>query len=575
MKRHHRDSPPRILLAGVFGPYGVDDEYGRKENIMELFHNQVTKGQGPVSFRFHHRSFGLYFLAENVDADVTVLDFPSKSRFVSELRKGWDAVGISFIAPNFLKAREMAGLARIHAPGAEILLGGHGTAIEGLERLIDCDHVVKGEGIRWLRSYLGQDPAEPISHPVLPSTQDQRIFGVPVPGPTAGLLVPGVGCVNGCKFCATSHFFQKRYSSFLKDGRDLFRTARRVSDQLGSDSLFVMDENFLENRERALELLDEMERHQRFFDFHIFSSARAIKNFGVENLVRLGVDFVWIGFESTSRRDEYAKNKGIDAAAMVRELRDHGISVLASGILCMEHHTPDNMQEDIDFMVGLEADMVQFMLLTSMPVTGLYLDHQARGILRTDLPYEEWHGQKYLNYRHPAFDEDEPQRWIERAFRRDFEVNSSSMYRVAETALRGYRKLDALPDRDANLEVRRERLARRAREYGAMLPGLARLAPSELERERAGRLSAELDRELGPPTVRERLERRAAATLMRIWKLRLAMLGDGLQPKTIVTRYRAGERSEALSRQGETERARPGRDADSQPRAAACEALRS
>ena len=29
----------KILLSGVFGPFGVDDDYGRRENIMELFHN--------------------------------------------------------------------------------------------------------------------------------------------------------------------------------------------------------------------------------------------------------------------------------------------------------------------------------------------------------------------------------------------------------------------------------------------------------------------------------------------------------------------------------------------------------
>ena len=73
-------SAKRILLTSVFGPYGVDDAWGRKENIMELFHNQVTKAQGPSSLRFHHRSFGLYFIAENIDADVTVLDFPRKRR---------------------------------------------------------------------------------------------------------------------------------------------------------------------------------------------------------------------------------------------------------------------------------------------------------------------------------------------------------------------------------------------------------------------------------------------------------------------------------------------------------------
>jgi hypothetical protein len=138
---------PRILLSGVFGPFGVDDDFGRKENIMELFHNQITKVQGAASLRFHHRSFGLYFLAENVNADVTVLDFPSRKRFIRELRKGYDIVGISFISPNFIKAREMTRLVRAHSPNSVILLGGHGAAIEDIEKLIPCDHVVRGEGI--------------------------------------------------------------------------------------------------------------------------------------------------------------------------------------------------------------------------------------------------------------------------------------------------------------------------------------------------------------------------------------------------------------------------------------------
>jgi len=34
---------PRILLCGVFGPYGVDDLYGRSENNMELYHNQGVR----------------------------------------------------------------------------------------------------------------------------------------------------------------------------------------------------------------------------------------------------------------------------------------------------------------------------------------------------------------------------------------------------------------------------------------------------------------------------------------------------------------------------------------------------
>ncbi|MBI5014570.1 MAG: cobalamin B12-binding domain-containing protein [Deltaproteobacteria bacterium] len=530
----------RILLSGVFGPFGVDDEYGRKENIMELFHNQVTKAQGAASWRYHHRSFGLYFLAANVDADVTVLDFPSRRRFARELEKGYDVVGISFIAPNFVKAREMARLAREISPEATIVLGGHGAAIEGLEEQIDCDHVVRGEGIRWLREFLGQDPGAPFVHPVLPSIERRSILGVPVPGVGASLLVPGLGCVNGCRFCSTSHFFDRKYTAFLPAGRDLFETACRIADLRGTDEFFVMDENFLKDTVRARELLAEMERHGRYFRFQLFSSAEAITAFGLDNLVRLGVEFVWIGVEAGGQQGNYAKNEGIDARALVRELRSRGIVVLASGILCQEHHTPDNMQQDVDFLVGIEPDLVQFMLLTPMPTTGLYREHQAKGLLRTELPYEEWHGQKHLAFQHPAFPGDSAERWLQAAFRKDYEVNGSSMLRVVETALRGYRRLADLPRRDACLEQRMRELREQTREWAALLPTIASNAVNPAERRRALGLDRQVAAALGTPSVRERARRVGARTLAAWWRLRLRLFGDGLQPSTIVTRVRPG-----------------------------------
>lgn len=532
----------RILLSGVFGPFGVDDEYGRKENIMELFHNQVTKGQGLGSFRFHHRSFGLYFLAENIDADVTVLDFPSKEDFTREVARGYDIVGVSFITPNFRKAQEMARLTRSIAPGAEIILGGHGAAIEGVETLIDCDHVVKGEGIRWLRSHLGQDPDAPIVHPILPSTERMSIYGLPLPGITASLLVPGVGCVNGCSFCSTSHFFGKKYTSFLDTGKALFEAACRIADARGTDHFFIMDENFLKDRERALSLLDQMERHKRFFRFSIFSSAEAIEAFGLDRMVRLGVTLVWIGFESRSRQSEFAKNTGVDARALVRGLRDRGISVLGSGILCMEHHTPEYMQEDIDYLVDLETDFVQFMLLTPLPTTALYERHKRKGLLDQTLPFEEWHGQKRLNFHHPAFGPDEPEQWINHAFRQDFLENCSSMYRVAETSLRGYLHLREKSDRDENLERRMRQFEAQAREYALLIPAISRFSESLDERRRAQQLDACIISVFGRSKT-EHLKAIAVAGIVARWKLRIGLFGDEIQPNTIRTHYPRNRRA--------------------------------
>lgn len=536
-------APPRgrcrILLTGVFGPFGVDDAFGRKENLMELFHNQVTRAQGTASFRFHHRSFGLYFLATNVDGDVTVLDFPSRERFIRELARDFDVVGISFITPNFVKAKEMARLIRLHAPTARIVLGGHGTAIEGIEQLIDCDHVVRGEGIRGLREWLGQNPEAPIVHPVLPSSERESILGVPLLGTPASLLVPGVGCVNGCRFCCTSHFFGRSYTPLLSSGRELFETACHIADVRGTNEFFVMDENFLKDRVRALDLLALMERHRRFFGFHIFSSAEAISAFGIDNLVRLGASFVWIGVESSTGEGNYAKNEGIDARELVKALRDRGISVLASGILCDEHHTQENIGREVDFMVGLEADMVQFMLFTPLPVTTLYRDMQRRGLLRDDLPWEEWHGQKEMTWRHPAFPGDSASRWLDLAFRRDYEVNSSSVYRVVETAFRGYQRLAAMSSRDACLEYRLQRLKKRVRDWSPILAELAANGVNEVERSRARQLDHAIRASLGDSGVRRHVLRALTRACAAAWRLRVRLAGDAIQPRTIVTRFAA------------------------------------
>jgi hypothetical protein len=530
--------PVRVLLSGVFGPFGVDDEFGRKENIMELFHNQVTRGQDTASFRFFHRSFGLYFMAANLDADVTVLDFPSKDRFRQELAEGYDVVGISFIAPNFKKAQEMARITRQVAPGATIVVGGHGAAIEGVGDKIDCDHVVRGEGIRPMRRLLGQDPDSPISHPTLPSSEKSSIFGLTVPGTPANLLVPGVGCINGCRFCSTSHFFGKAYTPYLSTGRELFETARRIADETGSDEFFVLDENFLKDKQRALDLIDEMERNERFFSFNIFSSTETIRSFGLSNMERLGATFVWIGVESSSKQGNFEKNVGLDARKLVSELQDRGVMVLASSILCAEHHTQDNIQGEIDFMIGLEADMVQFMLLTPLPVTPLYRDHQKAGLLRTELPLMDWHGQKELAYRHPEFPGDTAQHWIDSAFRQEYEANSSSLLRVIGTAFKGYQRLARRWELEPVFAARKRLLERWIRGWAPVLPGIARLAVNHQERERALDLKRRIQRAL-PGTLVQRLKSPAATALAVAWRVRVRLMGDNIQPDTILTRYPA------------------------------------
>ncbi|HOO57369.1 MAG TPA: radical SAM protein [bacterium] len=485
-----------LLLTSVFRPFGVDDEYGRKENKLELFHNQVTREQGLFSIRSNHRSFGLYFIAENLKTPTVVLDFPTLKQFRKEVRKGYEHIGISFILPNFAKAKKMAEIIREESPKTKIILGGHGTAMPGIENMIDCDYVMKGEGISKLREFFGEDVNAPIKHPAMPGSDHKRILGFPLPQMNA-VVIPGVGCPNACRFCCTSHFFEKTYYPFLKTGREMYDTLEQLSKELKTKDFFIMDENFLKHKERAMELLEIIEREGKDYNFSIFSSAEALVDFGIENIVRLGVIYIWIGVES--KKMLFEKTQGIDVQKLIDELRSNGIIVLASSILFLEHHNKETIHEDIDYAISMAPDFTQFMQLGPSPISKLYTDYKEEGKLLEDMPYEEWHGQKRINFRHPEFTQDESEEYLVNAFRKEYETLGPSILRSAETMVRG---LDSpfLTENSAFMNKRYLGLKKKCAGIYYTLTAMKWLSPTVRMKRQADRVISMYKKQFGPRT---------------------------------------------------------------------------
>ncbi len=426
----------RLLLSAVFGPYGVKDEYGEGLGCkMELLDNQITREQGVHSPRQAYWSFSLYLMAQNVSVETTVLDFPTWDDFTRELEQGYTHVGISFIVPNVLKARRMAEYIREHHPETRIILGGYGTIIPDIQRSVPCDEICRGEGVRWLREYFGDDTEAPIHHPQISGPAYQRIYGHQVE-PRGSVLLPGVGCENGCTFCVTSHNFNKCYVPLLRTGREIFEACVRAEEENGSRGFSIMDENFLKQPVRARELLAEMEKHGKPYVFDIFSSAEVVQELGVDFLVRLGVRMIWIGVES--RSNAHAKLRGIDLKALFEELQSKGIAVNASLILFQDHHDERTIHEDIDWIIDLGSCLTQFMNYTPYPTTGLYKRLELEGRLN-DVHFRHQHGQGRLNFHHPHFEDPEQHEEILRqAFRKKYEVDGPGVLNVALSAVRGY-----------------------------------------------------------------------------------------------------------------------------------------
>lgn len=459
---HPKGVSAHVLLSSVFGPYARDDEFGsRAINPMELYHNQVTREQGSFSLRMFHRSWGLMMIQRNISAPSTLLDFPTLDRFEQELREhDYDIVGISGIIPNFGKVREMCRRVRQLSPRSTILVGGHVAAIPGIDKLIDADYVVRGEGIAWMRRYLGEDPAAPISHPEILSGFGMRVLGMRVPDTTrdtAATIIPSVGCPLGCNFCTTSSFFGGKGKSvhFYQSGNELFDVMEQMERSMGVSSFFMMDENFLLNRPRAMQLLERMKEAGKSWSMYVFSSANAIQKYSMEELVQLGVSWIWMGLESPN--STYTKLRNTDTQELTSKLRQHGIKLLGSTIVGLEHHTPGNIAEEIEYAVSHGTDFHQFMLYTPVPGTPLFQQMEQEGRMLDDIDLADIHGQFKFNFQHAAISREESKRLLDWAFRFDFERNGPSLFRICDTIFQGWKRYKNHPD----LRVR-ERMASEA-----------------------------------------------------------------------------------------------------------------
>ncbi len=446
-------SHARVLLTSVFGPYAQDDEYGsRALNPMELYHNQVTRVQGPFSLRMFHRSWGLMLIQANIEAPCTLLDFPTLDRFIQEIRDNrYDVIGISSIIPNQLKVKKMCELIRQYQPEATIVVGGHVANVPDLHERIDADQVVKGEGVRWFRGFLGENEERPIRHPRINSGIGTRTLGVTQKvkaGTVAASLIPSVGCPMGCNFCSTSAMFggKGKFVNFYETGDELFDVMCRLEETMQIQSFFVMDENFLLHRRRALRMLELMERNDKSWALYVFSSANVLRSYTIEQLVSMGISWVWMGLEGED--SQYTKLHGTDAFDLVKDLQSHGIRVLGSTIIGLEEHTPENIDAAIDYAVRYDTDFHQFMLYTPIPGTPLHAELAAQGRLKDESEFEaaDIHGQHVFNYRHPHIPEGMESEMMLRAFGRDFEVNGPSIARIVRTTLAGWKRYKDHPD---------------------------------------------------------------------------------------------------------------------------------
>jgi radical SAM superfamily enzyme YgiQ (UPF0313 family) len=437
-----------------------------------------------------------------------VLQYPSKRELVRELRKGYDVVGISFVLPTFHRLKEAVALVRAHAPEAEIVLGGYGTVIPDETLRPWGDHICREEGVGFMRRLLGE-PELPLPHRHPMIVNPLRVFGKEVS--RTGIVFGGLGCPNACDFCCTSHFFKRKHIRLLPTGADLYRVIRRYLDIDPNMAILIIDEDFLLNRKRAMEFRDCVQKGGVPLGIFVFASIRALTQFTVTEILEMGIDGMWIGYEGT--RSNFAKQQGRPAAEIFREFRDHGISILASMIVGFPYQTPAIIEEELTGLLDLHPDLTQFLVYGPPPGTpfydrvrkeGLFLDEVADD---AELFYRRASG-FYSLVKHPTMAPADLEREQRRCFDEDFRRLGPSIFRAMETWFLGYLKLKDSPS--AFLRAKAASFAADLkRAYPVFLSGKL-FGPTRNVRRWIAGLEARLHAEFGGPTLSDRIQSVAA-----------------------------------------------------------------
>ena len=524
----------RLLLTTVCRPVGGPGQ-GPSMGV-DVMKGQLCCEQGALRTAGVGQAYGLEYIAANVARPTTVLHWPSERELARELRRhDYEHVGLSYTFQLVPRMQRTAALIRKHAPRAKLVLGGYGVAAPETHGL--GDHVCAGDGIAFMRALLAERAGEPIEHPTI--VYGNTLLSLPIRAGRKVMVCTGLGCANGCDFCASSHKFGREYQPLVGDGDGLFAVMDDLHQRTGLDEFQVFDENFLVDRARAERLAELCEQHDRHFDFFTFASVRSLADYTAEELVRIGVSAVWIGLEG--KQAGYSKLHGERLAELLARLRAAGILVVGSMIVGFDYQTAAVVERELDEILDAAPTYLQALIYGPTPGTELWRRLGEQGRWRggppgskDGVPYERCDGFE-PGFVHPHLSADELVALQRRCYRRDFERHGPSIYRAIGAWLEGWQNLRTAPQ--PFLRARAAVYERKLRACRPLLPvGIAR-APNSQVRTRLEELRDRLD-VLGRAGRRERLAARVVLPLAERWTSFALRHDIGQQPRLLRRRHR-------------------------------------
>jgi len=398
-------NPPRHNEIVADNPAFIDEERGFNPPLGLLYLAGYIKKMGG------HQVFCL-------DAQVEELDYnASFERRIEKINP--DLVGITAMTFTLIdviktirvvkKAEEKLGR-KIY-----VVLGGPHVHLfpEETVNLDGVDFVIKGEGEIPLYSLLGalekkmdlssinglvfKKRGEIINNPAgeliddldkLPFPQRdllpvEKYNSILSGGKIVTTMFTSRGCPFQCAFCDRPHLGKKFRA---RSAQSVVEEMKECLD-LGIDEILIYDDTFTVDRQRTLDICEEIKRRGLKFTWDIRARVDTVDKEVLKNLREAGCERIHFGVESGIEKILRVLNKGINleqvknAFKAAKELR---IETLAYFMIGAPTETKEDILKTIDFAKKLNPDYAHITILTPYPGTLIYRQALSAGVIKND-----------------------------------------------------------------------------------------------------------------------------------------------------------------------------------------------
>jgi anaerobic magnesium-protoporphyrin IX monomethyl ester cyclase len=273
-------------------------------------------------------------------ADVTAVDLSGAFQ-----ETDYDIVGVTF---HSFSVKEAQRIRHYYLKNRLICGGHHPSALPYQMLAIGYDQVVIGEGEKAIIDIINGNTA-PLVYGEL-----SDINSIPFPDYT-GLSFTGAmgvpvitsrGCGHACNFCASSHFWNRRYRA--RSVENVLAELKQLTDA-GIKTWMKEDDNFTANKRRAIEICKGIAAMGQF-NWQCASRAESLDKELCIALKESGCRTVWLGIESLSQPalDRCNKNTTIDKMLTGIEIAEEtGIETMCQFIIGLPGDTMDDIQTTV------------------------------------------------------------------------------------------------------------------------------------------------------------------------------------------------------------------------------------